>query len=260
MGSVRILPCPFCGSLEVRVSETTDSHFFVSCDRCEASGSLTTCVADAVWVWNVAARLRPDCRSGDCRAATYDIEGAETCPSCAETGESGRNRDIERNAAGVRCVALEGEIKHLRRSLNMAYEISDSYRDECAALKRSHEQVLRVWDATAEHLRKERGKRRYAEEDARFLRSCLRRWEDRFLSDEGQTPIHYAGDGVVTAAQALRAATSQPTKTERTEGGFYWWALAFKYVWRLWSKGQAERDAEKAIDCLKRVIGEIDHE
>lgn len=230
MGSVRILPCPFCGSLEVRVSETTDSHFFVSCDRCEASGSLTTCGADAVWVWNAAARLRPDCRSGDCRVATYDIEGAETCPSCAETGESGRNRDIERNAAGARCVALE----------------------------RSHERQRRTWETTAEHLRKERGKRRYAEEDARFLRSCLRRWEDRFLSDEGQTPIHYAGDGVVTAAQALRSAASQPTKTERTETAFYWWALAFKYVWRLWSKGQAERDAEKAIDCLKRVIGELD--
>lgn len=71
-------------------------------------------------------------------------------------------------------------------------------------------------------------------------------------------PEHYRGDCVVSAARALRSAASQPTKTERTETAFYWWALAFKYVWRLWSKGQAERDAEKAIDCLKRVIGELD--
>lgn len=102
MGSVRILPCPFCGSREVRVSETTDSHFFVSCDRCEASGPLTTCASDAVWVWNAAARLRPECRSGDCRAATYDIEGAENDPSCAESGESGRNRDAECRKSRVR--------------------------------------------------------------------------------------------------------------------------------------------------------------
>lgn len=103
MGFVRILPCPFCGSREVRVSETTDSHFFVSCDRCEGSGSLTTDREDAVCVWNAAARFRPECRSGDCYAATYDIEGAENDPSCAESGESGRNRDAECRKSQIRC-------------------------------------------------------------------------------------------------------------------------------------------------------------
>lgn len=110
---------------------------------------------------------------------------------------------------------------------------------------------------TAEHLRKERGKRRHAEEDARFLRSELRRWEDRFLSEEGRTPLHYAGDGVVTAAQALRAVTAQPTITPRSETAYYWWALAFKYLWRIWTKGQAPGDLRKCMDCLKRLEREV---
>lgn len=152
---------------------------------------------------------------------------------------------------------LEGEIRHLRRSLDRAYEINDFYKENKLTLERSHEWLRRMWKTTAEHLRKERGKRRHAEEDARFLRSELRRWEDRFLSEEGQTPLHYAGDGVVTAAQALRAATAQPTITPRSETAYYWWALAFKYLWRLWTKGQAPGDLRKCMDCLRRLEREV---
>lgn len=99
----RILPCPFCGSRSVRISETTDSYFFVDCDVCKASGPLLTCGEDAVWLWNAAARLRPGYRPVDRRAATRDIEGVETDPSCAETGESGRNCDAECRKSRVRC-------------------------------------------------------------------------------------------------------------------------------------------------------------
>ena len=36
---------------------------------------------------------------------------------------------------------------------------------------------------------------------------------------------------------------------------FYWWACAFKYVWRMWSKEDPEKDALKAIDCLEKAAG-----
>lgn len=152
---------------------------------------------------------------------------------------------------------LEGEIEDLVRRLDRAYELNGFYRRNNLILERGLERQRRTWEKTAEHLRNERGKRRYAEEDARFLRSELRRWDDRFFSDGGQTPLHYAGDGVVTAAQALRAATAQPTTTPRSETAYYWWALAFKYLWRLWTKGQAPSDLRKCRDCLDRLEREV---
>lgn len=132
----------------------------------------------------------------------------------------------------------------------IAYELADT------CMKAFERESRERW-VTADHLRKERGKRRHAEEEARFLKAELRRWEDRFLSDEGQTPLHYAGDGVVTAAQALRSATEQPTVTPRSETAYYWWALAFKYLWRLWTKGQAPGDLRKCMDCLNRLEREV---
>lgn len=148
-------------------------------------------------------------------------------------------RDAERNAAGADCVALE----------------------------RSHERMRRVHEATAEHLRKARRELREtrARLDTAFERFAVlaKDYSDLVYELRGAEltsiiPAHYRGDGFVSAARALKSAASQPTKTRRTEGGHYWWALAFKYVWRLWSKGQADSDAKKAIDCLKRVIWELD--
>ena len=106
MGSQQILPCPFCGSKGVRVRPLPDDMYYVRCDRCRAGGPIAT-EYDAIWLWNAAARFRPECRSGDCRAATYDIEGAENDPSCAETGESGRNRDAECRKSQIRREPVE---------------------------------------------------------------------------------------------------------------------------------------------------------
>ena len=226
--------CPWCGG-HARVCAFTDGNC-VECDRCHASGPMTMFgERAAITAWNkVASRVA-----------------------------AGTPRDNE----GVDYASLAGVNEHLRKSLSIAYETNDSYRDEYTALKCSHERTRRVWDATAEHLRKARERLRTATcqiESARisgkFFEGKYYELMDDLHGDEEpvDVPEHYRGDCVVSAARALRSVASQPTKTERTETAFYWWALAFKYVWRLWSKGQAERDAEKAIDCLKRVIGELD--
>lgn len=145
----------------------------------------------------------------------------------------------------------------------------DDEAEDYAALERSNERMRRTWDVTAEHLRKTRERLREttkrlgnAMEHAKTLARDNADLVYDLRGDEltMDVPPHYRGDGLVSAARALKSATVQPAKTERTETGFYWWALAFKYVWSLWSKGQAEQDARKAIDCLKRVIGEIDHD
>lgn len=66
------------------------------------------------------------------------------------------------------------------------------------------------------------------------------------------TPPWYAGDGM-GASEALDSAAAQPTVCERPEKAFYWWALAFKYVWRMWSKADPKSDCAKARDCLARL-------
>lgn len=57
----------------------------------------------------------------------------------------------------------------------------------------------------------------------------------------------------VGLSEALDSAAAQPAVCERPEKAFYWWALAFKYVWRMWSKADPTRDCAKARDCLARL-------
>lgn len=76
---------------------------------------------------------------------------------------------------------------------------------------------------------------------------------DEEPADDGlDTPPWYAGDGV-GASEALDSAAEQPAVCERPEKAFYWWALAFKYVWRMWSKADPKNDCAKARDCLARL-------
>ena len=78
--------------------------------------------------------------------------------------------------------------------------------------------------------------------------------DEGLADDDVATPPWYAGDGV-GASEALDSAAAQPTVCERPEKAHYWWALAFKYVWRLWSKADPRGDCAKARDCLARLEG-----
>lgn len=71
-----------------------------------------------------------------------------------------------------------------------------------------------------------------------------------------RTPAHYAGDGV-TAGEALRSMLNAPANAEVPPMALFWWALAFKYVWRLFAKGQGASDCAKARDCLARLAEEM---
>ena len=73
---------------------------------------------------------------------------------------------------------------------------------------------------------------------------------------DGKTPAHYAGSGV-TADEALRSMLEAPANVDVPPMALFWWALAFKYVWRLFAKGQGARDCAKARDCLARLAEEM---
>lgn len=63
-------------------------------------------------------------------------------------------------------------------------------------------------------------------------------------------PSHYAGDGEVDAARALRS------MMDGFDGGAeaaYWWGCAMKYLWR-WPRKNGAEDLLKCRECLERLI------
>ena len=117
---------------------------------------------------------------------------------------------------------------------------------------------------TARHLRK-------ARRTIRELREEVGRLQDRCYEKDlllagyrgkigqenpfGSVPEHYLRDGFVTCDRAIEAASSQACIVERTPIQLWYWATAMKYVWRMWSKEDPEKDALKAIDCLEKAAG-----
>ena len=117
---------------------------------------------------------------------------------------------------------------------------------------------------TENHLRK-------ARRTIRELRGSVGRLQDRCYEKDllldgyrgevgrnnpfGHVPEHYRGDGYVTCDRAIEAASSQACIAERTPIQLWYWATAFKYVWRMWSKEDPEKDSLKAIDCLEKAAG-----
>lgn len=122
----------------------------------------------------------------------------------------------------------------------------------------------RLHIVTARHLRR-------ARTTIRELRGSVERLQDRcyqkgLLLDGyrgqagnnnpfGSVPEHYKGDGFVTCDRAIEAAASQACIVDRTPLQLWYWATAMKYVWRMWSKEDPEKDAMKAIDCLEKAAG-----
>ena len=73
---------------------------------------------------------------------------------------------------------------------------------------------------------------------------------------DGSTPEHYAGNGV-TADAALRSMLTSPANSDVPPMALFWWGTAFKYVWRMFAKGQGASDCAKAVDCLRRLAAEM---
>lgn len=66
-------------------------------------------------------------------------------------------------------------------------------------------------------------------------------------------PEHYRGDGFITCDMALAAMLAKATRMAMPPMVIFWWANAFKYIWRWAYKGNGMADLNKAIDCIERV-------
>lgn len=131
----------------------------------------------------------------------------------------------------------------------------------------SSEQILRAkWlhIVTARHLRKARRTiRELREEVGRLQRVCDEknavifgyRGQIGSYNPFAHVPDHYLGDGFVTCDRAIESASAQRCIVDRTPLQLWYWATAMKYVWRMWSKEDPEKDAMKAIDCLEKAAG-----
>lgn len=121
------------------------------------------------------------------------------------------------------------------------------------------EQVARAkWlhIVTANHLRKARAELNDLRLDNESANAELRLWRGSEPSDRC-VPDHYAGDGLVTCSRAMESASAQVAVVPQSAMQLWWWMCAFKYVWRMWSKDDPVKDANKAIDCLGKVIHAI---
>lgn len=142
------------------------------------------------------------------------------------------------------------------------YERKVTLADDWGAEQVSRAQWLHI--VTARHLRKARKTiRELREEVGRLQRVCDEKnavicgYRGQIGRDNpfAHVPDHYLGDGFVTCDRAIESASAQRCIGERSKLQFWYWATAFKYVWRMWSKEDPEKDALKATDCLEKAAG-----
>lgn len=137
------------------------------------------------------------------------------------------------------------------------YEDAEYGDGRCDVCANEYYRLRRLHDVTAGHLVKARAELADLRLDNALMERALDRWRglDSLVSD---VPAHYAGDGLVTCARAMESASAQPSVRGRTEDEGWWWRCAFKYLWRMWGKDSPRGDAEKAIDCLIRILELLD--
>ena len=185
----------------------------------------------------------------------YSFDGGETVeyrlPRMCRSKASAESRarlleQTNRDEVGfVRCV--------VRPSDRVLVTVGDQseLRDELA-------RVRHLQEVTADHLRKARTDLHNARYDVEHAERLLRRWCGNETGFERQhTPEHYRGDGLVTCSRAMSSAMSQEmcaSAEPMPAMAVYWWGLAFKYLWRMWSKSNPREDAEKTRDCIGKAV------
>lgn len=122
----------------------------------------------------------------------------------------------------------------------------------------------RLHTVTANHLRKARKTIRKLRGSVEMLQRLCDEKDALIYAYRGSVgnvhpsspvPEHYLGDGYVTCDRAIESASAQRCIVNRLPINYWYWATAFKYVWRMWSKAEPVGDARKAIDCLEKAAG-----
>lgn len=124
-------------------------------------------------------------------------------------------------------------LKRVLRGIDSHLNFVDEAEDRSNGLVSVHEYDLQVWSAS--------------------LNSVLTVLDHRRNEQLKTVPEHYRGDGFITCDMALAAMLSRATRMAMPPMVIFWWANAFKYIWRWAYKGNGVADLNKAIDCIERV-------
>ena len=126
-----------------------------------------------------------------------------------------------------------GILKRVLRGIDSHLNFVDEAEDRSNGLVSVHEYDLQVWSAQ--------------------LNSVLAVIDHRCSEQLKTVPEHYRGDGFITCDMALAAMLAKATRMAMPPMVIFWWANAFKYIWRWAYKGNGMADLNKAIDCIERV-------
>lgn len=126
-----------------------------------------------------------------------------------------------------------GILKRVLRGIDSHLNFVDEAEDRSDDLVSVHEYDLQVWSAQ--------------------LNSVLVSIDHRRNKQLETVPEHYRGDGFITCDMALAAMLSRATRMAMPPMVIFWWANAFKYLWRWAYKSDCAGDLNKAIDCIERV-------
>lgn len=119
------------------------------------------------------------------------------------------------------------------RGIDSHLNFVDEAEDRSNGLVSVHEYDLQVWSAS--------------------LNSVLASIDHRRGRQLETVPEHYRGDGFITCDMALASMLAKATRMAMPPMVIFWWANAFKYLWRWAYKSDCTGDLNKAIDCIERV-------
>lgn len=124
-------------------------------------------------------------------------------------------------------------LKRVLRGIDSHLNFVDEAEDRTEGIVSVGEYDLQVWSASLNSV----------------LVSIDRRRNERLE----RMPEHYRGDGFITCDMALAAMLAKATRMAMPPMVIFWWANAFKYLWRWAYKGDCKGDLNKAIDCIEHV-------
>lgn len=124
-------------------------------------------------------------------------------------------------------------LKHVLSGINSYLNFVDEAEDRSDGIVSVPERALRAWHKS--------------------LDGVIMRVDRTRCGQLERIPEHYRGDGFITCDMALAAMLARATRMAMPPMVIFWWANAFKYLWRWAYKGDCKGDLNKAIDCIEHV-------